>query len=137
MSFRFECSSQNSSNSYHFWNNKLVFLHSSSVSWDTTPLYFFSQNLCTFNKRTLSKYKFGEISREQSKVWNFALRWAPFLQIKLSLSWKSTEELSLMNWRMMHSLKKTDLLFPTWHEEFGEFSRSHSNIWKYHFDGLF
>ena len=41
----FECSDQRSSHSCHFWNNKLVLLqilHHFSVSWDITPLYFFS-----------------------------------------------------------------------------------------------
>ena len=47
----FECSDQNSPNSCHFWNNKSAFLqilHHSSVSWDTTPLYFFSWNFIYF-----------------------------------------------------------------------------------------
>ena len=43
---------------------------------------FLAEILYTFNKRSLSKYKFGEISPEQSKVWNFALWWAPFVKIK-------------------------------------------------------
>ena len=42
---------------------------------------FLAEILYTFNKRSLSKYKFGEISCEQSKVWNFALWWVPFVQI--------------------------------------------------------
>ena len=36
----------------------------------------------TFSKSSLSKYKFGEISPEQSKVSNFALWWAPFVKTK-------------------------------------------------------
>ena len=50
----FECSDQNSPNSCHFWNNKLVFLqilHHSSVSWDITPLYFFSWNFIYFQQK--------------------------------------------------------------------------------------
>ena len=34
---------------------------------------FFTETLYTFSKNSLSKYKFVEISPEQSKVWNFAL----------------------------------------------------------------
>ena len=70
--------------SCHFPNHKSVFLQilqHSLVSWDITPLYFFSWNVIYFNKSSLSKYKFGEISLEQLKVWNFALLWAPFVKI--------------------------------------------------------
>ena len=79
----FECLGQISPNSY----NRSVFLqilHQSSGSWDITPLYFLAKILYTL--RSLSKYKFGEILREQSKVWNFALWWAPFVQIMYSFS---------------------------------------------------
>ena len=47
----FEFSNQNSPKSCNFRNNKLAFLqilHHSSVSWDTTPLYFFSWNFIYF-----------------------------------------------------------------------------------------
>ena len=50
----FECLDQNSPNSCHFWNNKSVFLqilHQSSVSWDITPLYFFSWNFIYFQQK--------------------------------------------------------------------------------------
>ena len=60
----FECSCQNEPNCCHFCNNKSVFLqllHHSSVLWETTALHFLTKNLYTFNKRSLSKYKFGEI----------------------------------------------------------------------------
>ena len=33
--------------------------------------------------------------------------------------------------------RKTDFWFQKWHEEFGEFSPNHSNVQKYHLDGLF
>ena len=47
---------------------------------------FLAEILYTFNKRSLSKYKFGEISPDQSKVWNFALWWTPFVKIIKSFS---------------------------------------------------
>ena len=37
------------------------------MAWDINPLYFLAEILFTFNKRSLSKYKFDKISREQSK----------------------------------------------------------------------
>ena len=80
----FECLDQNSPNSCHFWNNKLVLqiLHQSSVFWDITPLYFFSWNFIYFQqKASLWMYKFGEISLEKSTVLNFALWKAPFVKI--------------------------------------------------------
>ena len=55
-----------------FLKQKSVFLqimHLSSVSRDTTPLYFLAEILYTFNKRSKSKHKFVEISPEQLKVW--------------------------------------------------------------------
>ena len=46
-----------------------------------TPLYFFSWNFIYFRqKKPIKDYKFGEISSEQSKVWSFALWWAPFVK---------------------------------------------------------
>ena len=50
----FKCSGQNSPNFCHFWKNKSVFLqilHQSSVSWDVTPLYFFSWNFTYFQQK--------------------------------------------------------------------------------------
>ena len=41
------------------------------------------------------------------------------------------------HWRVMQSLRKTDLWFQIWHEEFGEFSPNDSEVWKFLFDGLF
>ena len=64
----FECSGQNSPNSCHFWNNKSVFLqilHHSSVSWDITPLYFFSWNFIYFQQKESIKVQIW---------WNFT--WA-------------------------------------------------------------
>ena len=43
-----------SSNSCYFWSNKSVFLqilHQSSVSWEITPLYFFSWNFIYFRQK--------------------------------------------------------------------------------------
>ena len=42
---------------------------------------FLAQTLYTFSKSSLSKYKFDEISLEQSKVLNFVLWWVPFVKI--------------------------------------------------------
>ena len=53
----FKCSDQNLSNSTcHFPNHKLVYhqiLHHSSVSWNITPLYFFSSNNVCFVQKEL------------------------------------------------------------------------------------
>ena len=46
-----------------------------------TPVYLFSWNFIYFQQKEPIKYKFGEISPEQSKVWNFAFWWAPFVKI--------------------------------------------------------
>ena len=38
-----------------------------------TPIYFFlGKSLYNFNRRSLPKYKLGELAREKSKVWSFA-----------------------------------------------------------------
>ena len=103
----FECSDQNSPNSCHFWNNRSVFLqilHQSSGSWDITPLYFLAKILYTL--RSLSKYKFGEILREQSKVWSFALWWAPFVHIMYSSAKKVPKSYVSWQWRVIQSFKE-------------------------------
>ena len=69
----FECSDQNLPKSCHFLNNKSVFLqilHQSSVSWDITPLYFFSFNFLYFQKKEPIKVQIW---------WNFT--WAIFSEI--------------------------------------------------------
>ena len=86
------CSGQISPNSCHFWNKRSVFLqilHQSSGSWDITPLYFLAKIL--YSLRSLSKYKFGEISCEQSKVKKVQKRY---------LSW---------HWTVIQSLRKNSL----------------------------
>ena len=46
-----------------------------------SSMLFLAETLYTLNKSSLSKYKFGEISPELSKNWNFALWWALFVEI--------------------------------------------------------
>ena len=63
----------------------------------------------TFKQRNLSKYKLGEIWREQSKVWNFALWW--FL---LSKSYKvsaKTVQKSYLSWLKSDAKLKEKLTF--------------------------
>ena len=105
----------------------LQILHHSSVSWERTPLYFLAATLYIFNKRSLSKYTFGETWYEQSKVWN--LHFDGFL---LSKSFKvSAEKVKKSyfswHWRVMQSLKKN--LFVA--------SNMAQGIWWIFFDGLF
>ena len=106
----FECSGQNSPISFHFWNNKSVFLrilHYSLGSWDINPRYFWNfVILFTFNKRSLSKYKFGDLSREQSKIRSFAL-WSFRLSKSYKVSAKKVQK-SYLSWhrRVIQNLKK-------------------------------
>ena len=77
----FVCLDQNSLNSCHFWENKLVFLqifYHFSVSSDITPLYFFSWNYTYFQQKGPLKYKFGEfhVSSRKSEILHFD---GPFL----------------------------------------------------------
>ena len=56
--YTFESSHQNSPNSCHFWNKKLVFLQilpHSLVSWDISPLRFFDWNFIYFQLNELIK----------------------------------------------------------------------------------
>ena len=75
-----------------------------SVMRHNSSILFLAEILYTPSKRSLWKYKFGEISREQSKVWNFALQWVP-----LSKSNK-VSQLSLMTLKNDESLKKNWLV---------------------------
>ena len=107
-----ECSGQISPNSCHFWNKRSVFLqilHQSSGSWDITPLYFLAKILYTL--RSLSKYKFGEILREQSKVWNSALCWAFCPNHVYTVSANKVQKSYLSwHWTVIQSIKKNSLL---------------------------
>ena len=40
-------------------------------------------------------------------------------------------------WRVMQSLRKTNLLFQIWHEEFSECLPNYSKFWQFHFGELF
>ena len=85
----FECSGQNSPTSCHFWNNKSGFiqiLHHSSVSWDLTPLYFFSWNLIYFQQKEPIKVQIKWNFTWAVESLNFALWSAPFVQIIYSFS---------------------------------------------------
>ena len=58
----FECSGQNVC---HFWNSKSVFLqilHHTSVSWDITPLYLFSWNLNSQEKKPITVKIWGNFT---------------------------------------------------------------------------
>ena len=111
--------------------------YDSLVSWDKTPSHFFSWNFIHFQKSSLLKYEFGEISPEQSNVWNFALWWAPFVKIK-KVSAKKVQKTSPIALKSYAKFKrKTDLWLQIWHEEFGEFSPNYSKVRKFYFDGLF
>ena len=46
-----------------------------------SAMLFIAETWYTFRKSSLSEYKFSDFSTEQSKVWNFALWWAPFVKI--------------------------------------------------------
>ena len=65
----FECSDKNSPNSCQFWNKSvfLQILHQSSVSWDTTPLYFFSWNFIYFQQKEPIKVQIWW--NRKSEIW--------------------------------------------------------------------
>ena len=78
----FECSGQNLSNSLcQCWNDKLIslqILYPSSVSWETTPLYFFSSSNIYFAQKEHIKMKLFKIfkcsgqnsSNSSCQFWN-------------------------------------------------------------------
>ena len=78
----FECSGQNLSNSLcQFWNGKsilLQILHPPSLSWNITPLHFFSSNNIYFAEKEPIKVKVFEtfecsgqnLSNSLCKFWN-------------------------------------------------------------------
>ena len=85
--------------------------HHCSLSWKKTPLYFFSSNLYTFNKKSSSKWNFqtfewvGENSPNSlCHPWNYK----SFLVLTLhhsSVSW----EMVLLYFLTMHDLDKRGL----------------------------
>ena len=70
----FKCSSQNSPNFYHFWNNKSVFLQigrHSSLLIDITSLYFFTWNFIYFQQKEPIKVQIWQVftwTVESSKI---------------------------------------------------------------------
>ena len=134
-----DCSCQVSPNSCHFWNKRSVFLqilYQSPGSWHITPLYFLAKTLHIL--RSLSKYKFGEILCEQSKVWNFAFWWAPLVQIMYIFSQKITEELSLMTLNSDPKFKeKLTFYLKNDISNLMHFNLSSEKSGNFHFDGIF
>ena len=60
----FKCSGENLPNSCHFPTNKSIFLqilHHSSMSWEITPLYFFSSNNIYFVQKSSAQVKICQI----------------------------------------------------------------------------
>ena len=53
------------------------------ITRHNSSILFLAETLYTSSKSSLSKYKFGEISPEQSKVWNFALWWKKIVTLKV------------------------------------------------------
>ena len=52
------------------------------ITRHNSSTFFLAETFYIFRKSSVSKYKFGEISPEKLKVWNFTLWWAPFVKIK-------------------------------------------------------
>ena len=87
---------------------------------------FLTGTLYTFNKRRLSRSKFGEI---ESLKFGTLMGYFHQNNIKFHLLWHG---------RVMRSLKKNWLVwFQILREEFCEFSPNHSKVQKFHFDRLF
>ena len=95
-----EGSDQNSPNSCHFLNNKLVvlqILHHSSVSWDITPLYFFSWSFIYFQQK----------ASQSTNLVKFHVRMGSFYNV-----WAKniTEELSFMTLKWCKTWINPDLV---------------------------
>ena len=153
-----ECSGKN------LPNHKSVFLqilHHFSVSWNITPLYFFSSDILHFvQKEPINMHTFEtfECSGQNSsnnlcQFWNnssipklqvsfssnFASLFSVMKELILSKSYKVSAKkvqrsyLSC-HWRVIHSLKKNGLAV---FEESDEFSPNPSKAWKFLVNGLF
>ena len=73
----FKCLDQISSNSCHFWNNKLFFFSNFASFFSVMRQLvctFLAKILYTFNKRSLLKYNFGQIESLKLALW-----WTPFV----------------------------------------------------------
>ena len=96
----FECSGQNPTKCWHFWNKKSVFLRvfvPSLVLWDINPLWFFSWNSMYFQqKESLSRHKFGILHFDGFHLSKSYIKFQ-LKKYRRILSW---------HWRVMQSLKK-------------------------------
>ena len=105
-----------------------------SIMRHNSSLLFLAEIVYTFHKRSLSKYKFGEIhlsSQNFSEIFHFDKNHLKF-QLK-----KHRRVISHDTEGWCKVERKTDFWFQIWHEGFGEFSPNHSEVQKFHFDGLF
>ena len=116
----------------------LQILHHSLMSWDTTPLCFFSWNFIYFQQKELIKVQIW---------WNFmrAVESLKFCSLMFSFCLIHIKFL-LKRYRKVVSpdtgewwkvFLKSWLVISKWHEEFGVFSLNHSKVRKFHFDGPF
>ena len=72
-----------------------------------SSILFLAEILYTFSKSNLSKYKFGEMSPEQSKVWNLG----SFCKNHIKFQLKKVQMAYLQwQWRVMQSFKKNWLV---------------------------
>ena len=109
-----------------------------SVSWDITPLHFFSWSFIYCQQKEPIKVQIW---------WNFM--WAVTSQkfcTLMGLFCPNNIKLWLKKYRRViyHDIeewckvqRKTVFWFQIWHEEFCDFSPNLSKDWKFHFDGVF
>ena len=100
------------------------------MSWDATPLYFFSWNFVNFRPKEPIKVRIWW--NQKSEIWHFD----GLLLSKFSAK-KSTEELSLLIMKRDVKFKEKLACKFKYDEKFCEFLPNHSKVPKFHFDGLF
>ena len=111
--WRLECSDQNSPNSCHFWNNISIFLqilHHSSVSWDITPLYFFSWNFIYFQQKKPIKVQIWWKFTWAVKSLKFCTLMGSFCKNHKVSAKKVQKSYLSWQWRVIQNLKKNWLV---------------------------
>ena len=104
----FEYLDQNSKHYCHFRNNKSIFLrilHTSSVSWDITPLYLFSSSSALFWFQIWHE-EFDEFSPNHAKVLKILLWWTLLSKAHNVVARNVQRNCVSWHWKVIQNLKK-------------------------------
>ena len=112
-------------------------MHHSSMSWDITPLYFFSRNLIYFQQKKPIKVQVWWNFTWEIQSLKFCTLMGSLCSNHIKFQLKRIEQLSLMTLKSDEKFTEKLTCGFKYDKELGEFLPNHSKVWKFHFDELF